>query len=346
MGAAMSSRGSRSGFTLVEVLVALTIGLFLTAGMVQMYVANRQTFRFSDSLSRIQENGRYAIALIARDMRMADFWGCSRGNRLRVLLNGGCTTPDAFSTNAIAGTDGMVGAPDQPDSITLRGSVGTGLIVAAGATATQLRVEGTVSDAEAVLGDTNDRTGDIVLISDCRGGDLFQATAISGGNPADIAFAAGTPTSNPPGPPGNAIGTFAKSYDQSATVRRWREVIYSIRRGLSRQNALFIQENACAGGVLREAVEGVVNMQINYGEDTNDDGVANRYVAAANVADWDRLVSIRVSLLLASAEDNLVEQAQQISFAGQTFTAADRRLYQVITATFAIRNRPLQSHES
>ncbi len=67
----MIRRYPQPGFTLVEILIAIAIGLFLTAGMVQLFVANKTSYRFNEALSRIQENGRFALATMASDLRMA-----------------------------------------------------------------------------------------------------------------------------------------------------------------------------------------------------------------------------------------------------------------------------------
>ena len=67
----------QQGISLVEVLVALVISLFLLAGIIQVYVANKSSYGFSNSISRIQENGRYAMDIMAQDLRMAGFFGCA-----------------------------------------------------------------------------------------------------------------------------------------------------------------------------------------------------------------------------------------------------------------------------
>jgi type IV pilus assembly protein PilW len=97
-----------------------------------------------------------------------------------------------------------------------------------------------------------------------------------------------------------------------------------------------------------EIVEGVENMQITYGVDTDAimDGTANRYLPAASFAptgasDWARVVSVRISLLLASAEDGMTDSPQSYNFNGGIVTSADRRLYQVMTTTLTLRNRAL-----
>lgn len=64
---------TQRGLTLVEILVALTISAFLIAGVIQLFVGSKQTYRGHDALSRIQENGRFAIDTMARDIRMAGY---------------------------------------------------------------------------------------------------------------------------------------------------------------------------------------------------------------------------------------------------------------------------------
>lgn len=61
------------GLTLVEILVALVISLFLTAGVIQLFIGSKQTYRFHDALSRLQENGRLALDTMAMDIRMAGY---------------------------------------------------------------------------------------------------------------------------------------------------------------------------------------------------------------------------------------------------------------------------------
>ncbi len=63
------------GLSLVEVLVALVISLFLLAGIVQVYTGNKQTFAFTNALAEIQENARFAMEFMAQDLRLAGEWG-------------------------------------------------------------------------------------------------------------------------------------------------------------------------------------------------------------------------------------------------------------------------------
>ncbi len=73
---AMHKKHNQSGFTLVELMVALVLGMFLTAGVIQVFTSNQQTYRVTENLSRLQENGRFAIEFIARDVREANYKAC------------------------------------------------------------------------------------------------------------------------------------------------------------------------------------------------------------------------------------------------------------------------------
>jgi type IV pilus assembly protein PilW len=66
------------GFSLVELMVAMLIGLILLFGVTQVYVSSKRSANAQEDLARMQENGRFAMDLITRDLRRAGYWG---GNR-------------------------------------------------------------------------------------------------------------------------------------------------------------------------------------------------------------------------------------------------------------------------
>ncbi len=68
-------RRAQSGVTLIELMVALAIGAFLMIGAITVFMQSRTTFRVTESLSRLQENGRFALDALEPDIRMARYWG-------------------------------------------------------------------------------------------------------------------------------------------------------------------------------------------------------------------------------------------------------------------------------
>ena len=68
-------RRHSAGMTLIELMVALAIGMFLMVGAVRVFMQGRTTFRVTESVSRLQENGRFALDAVEPDIRMAHFFG-------------------------------------------------------------------------------------------------------------------------------------------------------------------------------------------------------------------------------------------------------------------------------
>ena len=284
------------GVTLVELMVALAIGLLVTVAMLKVYVDASRMYRFNEGLARVQENGRFVLEFIRRDARVAGFWGCYSD---AALSNGIAATSDAYINVAaghITGTsdDGL----NDADSITFRSATGSGSLVTVGMSNTGDNV--TVEIPNAL------KKNMAVLISDCENGDVFQITDISG---SALAHAAGAGA--------NASPNLSKAYAAGARVYEARQATYcvadgegkdkkgnpipSLRRAKGKGSA-----DACKAG--EELLEGIENMQILYGEDTdadaegaNGDGTANRYVAfGTSDLDTDRIVSVRISVLVLS----------------------------------------------
>ena len=118
----------QGGFTLVELMVAMLISLLLMGGVIQVFSSSSKSYRNHEGLSRIQENGRFAMEFLTREIRMADFWGCANtvskvANNLDPL-NGGTNWQYNFGIGGVGGTDGGGNAPD---TITMRGAVGSAL---------------------------------------------------------------------------------------------------------------------------------------------------------------------------------------------------------------------------
>lgn len=71
----MRVAGTQRGMTLVELTVAMAIGLFLIGGALYVYSQSKNSYRASDSLARLQETARFALDTLEPDVRLARFWG-------------------------------------------------------------------------------------------------------------------------------------------------------------------------------------------------------------------------------------------------------------------------------
>jgi type IV pilus assembly protein PilW len=65
----------QNGMTLVEIMVALTIGLLITLAITTLFISMRQSYLQNDAIAKMQENARFALELITQDLRHAGFFG-------------------------------------------------------------------------------------------------------------------------------------------------------------------------------------------------------------------------------------------------------------------------------
>ena len=178
---------------------------------------------------------------------------------------------------------------------------------------------------------------DIVFISDCSQGDIFQvsnANPDSGGVLVHNTGAAdpGNYNASNPGCPGANAHCLSKIYGPDASVFSVQQVTYTIAPGSESQPALF------RNGL--EFLDGVEDLQILYGEDIDGDNIANYFVPADQIVDMLTVISIRFAVVTRSYDDNLTGGANQnFNVLGTAVTAADNRLRQVYTSTVTIRNR-------
>jgi type IV pilus assembly protein PilW len=90
----------QSGFTIIEWMIALTIGLFLFAGIMSLYSISHETTNDSLDSGELQENGRIAMNILLRDLRMVGFWGDYTGSVLSASAGSSVTLSTAASTLA------------------------------------------------------------------------------------------------------------------------------------------------------------------------------------------------------------------------------------------------------
>ena len=354
---------NESGMTLVEILISMLIGAVLLAGVLSIFINSKQTYQRQEGMSRIQENGRFALDFIARDLRMGDFWGCMRpdagGPNNNINLGvppsstfnfydaGGFGNIDIDGDGDIDGIDidgdgnvdpdeGGAGAvadsgQDAPDILTIRGLTSAGVFITTAS-----------ANPTAALTATGHgfAVNDLLFVTNCNNGDFFQATAVTA---TTISHAAA-------GAPGNSQANLSATYGTDAQVYGVSTIVYSIAPGASGLPSLFRSIN----GLNQELIEGVENMQVLYGVDNNpaDDAAAgisaNYYVAfdqipnqippASGNPGTDRIISVRISLLLQSTDNNITTQNTAVAYNGGT-SVADRRLRRVVTSTIALRNR-------
>jgi len=350
----------QSGVTLIELMIAMLIGLFVIGGMISLFSTTQQTYRQQEGLWRVQENGRFAIDIFTRDIREAGYFGCLGGytpeaprtngamanGLIRNTLN---PAPPAAPAFGVDFTTSLVGFHGDPVSGTWSPALpttpliisplaGSDILAISSITNTGLTVTahpGTPANPGSANIQTTDNNGivqgEILLVSDCQSGAIFQVTNANPNTSGSIVHNTGGVTS-----PGNWTTHLGRSF-VDAEISRLQRSVYYVAADPDANDELTLFRNDTP------LIEGVSRMLLLFGEDTDDDGVINRYVRADQVADMGNVLAVRVNLLVGSAaKENVVNQAQFLPppFGdGVTTPTPDRRLYQVFSTTVAIRNR-------
>ncbi|TAN08558.1 MAG: prepilin-type N-terminal cleavage/methylation domain-containing protein [Rhodanobacteraceae bacterium] len=110
-GVALRAVPRVAGFTLIELMIAMILGLIVIAGVTSVFLAGQQSFRTNNALADVQDSSRIAFELMARDIRQAGLTGCNSLNSrvTNVLANspGNAATPAWWAdwNNAVHGYD-------------------------------------------------------------------------------------------------------------------------------------------------------------------------------------------------------------------------------------------------
>lgn len=339
---ALFCRHTMSGLSLVELMVGVALSSFLILGTIQLYVSFKASSRGLEASARLMENGRVAMELLNRSVRLGRYWGCAgvTDNSVTVhLVESTPATEPGMTMQGIYGEE-AAGPYGSADAITVYQLEDNSEVSVSdiddpgngGANPDPLSATALIEVPEG-SGFTD---GDYVVINDCTQADVFDLTAVttSSGNPDKLALANCTSCTH--------------TYTTSASVSRIKRSRFFIGTGASGEPALFVQEN---GGSNQELIEGVENMQIYYGQDVDDDRTVDRYVtsavidadciAASNTDCWRGVASVRISLLLRTTDTNVTETAQTYSFDGSSATATDGRLRREFITIVSLRNHRL-----
>ena len=348
---AAMKRRSR-GFTLVELMISMTLGLGTIAATGYIYLGTVKTSRAHDSMSRLQEGGRFAFELMGKDLRMAGTTGCPNATSANVLNNSTNWDKDLFrmpivsvDRNGVAGTE-----TEFSDALrVLRADMTREYIV---------QVHDSAAGIFTLTGAHNITAGQYVVATDCNHAVVFQASVPAANQ---ISHPAG-------GVPGNStslLGAGAVVYTFAPGSRLYRldSTSYFVANNIAGQPSLFRSRPRGATGVItrEELIEGVQDLQLTYAVDTSvaadgqadfvdPDADGDPYLTAAQVDSaavpgantsqrWARVISARISTLIRTNEDGIVPVAQRYTFNGVATVPADRRLRKVSTNVIRLRNR-------
>lgn len=294
--------GCEDGLTLIELMIALLIGTLLIGGVFQVFSGTRAASRLSEGLARVQENGRFAMDYLQRDIRIVGHFGCVNDQALvrktpsqlqttfgaaahpsldfGVSIQGyeaAGTAPDAvnvsLSSGAAAANGFQPALPAEYKAAMDNAVAGSDVIVMR-----YLAPEGvplTVTPADPanpvlqfdasrwdVLRSGVNNPG-VFGVADCTGTTIFQAQSVVPGTGTITVGAA----------PNNATSVAQVFTSGQATVYRAESIAYYVGtnasggRSLYRLRFSYVPNSNNPVANKEELVEGVENMQLLYGQD-------------------------------------------------------------------------------
>ena len=329
---------------LVELLVWMAISLLVISVIGVVYANTKQLTRVNDTVSRLQENGRFVIHLLDRDLRMAGFRGCNGGAVTPVSVLNSTAYAYRFDTS-LAGSygsnsawspalDASISTLSPPplantDVVTIRHIDGPGVPMIA-------KMASTTADLQ-VAANSPLASGDVLLVADCARSAIFHATSFSPATGVIGHEIVGG------GVPGNTTKNLGYAFSTDASVYRLVTRTYYVAASARKPGTSALWSNSIPAYDLQpqpeEMVEGVDGLVLLYGEDTDGDKAANRYVTANAVGTWNNVVSVRPQVLLATVQDHMATSAQPYTFNGAIKTPSDLRLRSVLTSVVTVRNR-------
>ncbi len=354
-GASVSPRGAMApratrGFTLVELMVGLTVGLFVSLAAISIFVSTRTLQTVSSAESRRGENARLAIDMLNTDFRSAGFQGCKSrlaGPPVSLLAPGNGIFLDSGSsglggshgngsvfTPALNVTLGSV-APTAPhvdsDVVSIRVPVEPmSLGLSAPMTSSLGAPTVGVNTAGNILS-----TGDIVLIANCKAAAIFQVTSSSPKTTGVLTHAVGGSFD-----PSNSSDDLQHVFRGDSAVYRLQTHHYYIANSVQRPgtSSMWRYDFPNGGLTAQEVVQGIDRMVVTYGVD-NGDQTVSKYVDASSITSWDSVVSARIQFLSSTVKDGVALGSQPASFAGGTVIPTDRRLRSQVTEVVTLRSR-------
>jgi type IV pilus assembly protein PilW len=302
----------QAGFSLVELMVALTLGLIIIGGVISIFVTNQQAFRTTEGLSRLQENARLSFELMSRELRQAGGNPCGTRQVTNVLKPAANNWSTNWDGGTIVGYDGAMVAPQTPfgagtaervagtDALLV---LGDALNIGPGISAhNPVAVPPTITLA-APAGALTANT--IVLICDINSAVIAQVSGVAGANTLEFNTAGNAPgnCTTSFGFPGGCGTPVNKTFATNGFVSALSAGLWYVGNNGRGGQSLYRRGRATTD----EIAEGVSTMRIQYLFRTRDPvtgltALANNWADAVPATSWttaslDQVVAVRFFLV-------------------------------------------------
>lgn len=278
---------NQKGFSLLEIILSLSVGLLLFAGIMSVLIGMRTTTQVTNSLGELQENGRFALSVITEDLMRQNFWG-----DLASPLN---------LSNSIAN-----GLPSMPAATDCKGG---GL--------NNSSFPQALGHFRTLWGMTALSNNPINCIDDARvGSDILQIKRVlanplppladgSPGNPANNSYWLSSNITNGIIFPGTMVAPFVNN----SQLWPYQHHVYYVRDETQGDLNVPVLMKATLknGGAslmnFQPLIEGIEVIRFMYGVDTDSDRVVNAYISAPRMTEdyWNntnaKILAVKIYIL-------------------------------------------------
>ncbi len=352
------------GFSLVELMVAMVLGIIVMAGVITVFLAQRRVYLTTSSQGGLQDSQNAISSIVGASLRGAGFLGCGSFRHANSIIKTGAsslvynfTAPvfgfDAKGTgsggayaitqiNAADSSDSADWVPSLDSTLVGKSEPGSDIIVVGGEKpGTQSVPASSINNnVQFTIPDSSYGTlpaGTAAAISDCAKSTVFQITSMSSSsNIHNVHHTAGGGGSAP----GNSSGSFQPQYKNGSQFVELQQVAYMVARGDGGQSSLYQAVMKNGAWDLQPLVPGVDSMQVLYGIGPESGGTT-QYVSADDVGQWTQVNSVRIGFLLEGALGSGIVDSNptQWDVLGTTVTVPkDTRLRHVFVMTVNLRN--------
>lgn len=325
----MTIRNTQHGLTLPELMVAILLGTIISAAVLAMYLSTSRNFRQDERYALMQENGRYALKALAEDLTMSDFWG-------KMTAIDSATTTLAASGNCASGTPA--------------GGDGIGLFDGATALLYNNKHAGGTAQFSAtwpcteITNDQRPSTG-ILVVKRVEGSP--QSVVVNGLVRLRTNGVQGSFLDD-----GSAPAAAEADWRYMPRIYFVRDFFQTAGDGIpslcrmdlvgTSMGAVTAPPNGTADAVTCIA-EGIEDFHVQFGVDTDSDGVANQYLSSPTLAQIEGAVSARVFVLARAGDaDPAHTDAKSFALGDVNLTQGDltgTNFYRrVFTTTVMLRN--------
>ena len=298
------------GVSLIELMIALLIGLILIGGVIQVYISNYQATRTISGFSSQQENSRIALHVLTRAIQMAGHYGSIANSDISILgtLNltgiGGCD--QAWLVDVSKPIQGFEGASDSASVSNLPSNC--------------IPSDQYVANSD-ILVVRYGSTTELTAISDLNANKIYLRTSAGSGLSGGEILKGSSKNATQLGAGVDGVGIY--NYEYKADVFFLRPC--SALNGSSCSDGIntLVRYRISGLNLTAEAIaEGVEQFQVEYGEDTDNDKIADNWNGASGVSNWSNVVSTKINLLIRSEQiDGQVNDTNNYEMvSGFTFT--------------------------